>query len=222
MRAFRLAMLVFVAVGGTRSAAAQAEPRAAVVAEFTNPALSPSHWTMTLYRDGSGHFHSQRGGLKTTDSSSMDAPDIDRGFQVSSEFAEQTFKVAWEHKWFSEQCESHMKVAFQGWKKISYQGPEGKGSCTFNYSKDKEIQSLGDSLTGLAETLIEGARLETLKQHDRLGLDKEMDYMAEALKDGRLREIGAIQEILMRLEDDPTVLDRVRKRARALLAQSVR
>lgn len=222
MRAFRVAMLVFVTVGCMRFAAAQAEPRAAVVTEFTNPSLSPSHWTMTLYRDGTGHFHSERGSLKTTDSSSMDAPNIDRGFQVSPEFAEQTFKVAWSHKWFSEQCESHLKVAFQGWKKISYQGPDGKGSCTFNYSKDKEIQSLGDSLTGLAETLIEGARLETLKQHDRLGLDKEMDYMAEALKDGRLREIGAIQEILVRLEDDPTVLDRVRKRARALLAQTAR
>jgi hypothetical protein len=58
-----------------------------------------------------------------------------------------------------------------------------------------------------------------LLQHDPLGLDREMEYITDAVKDDRMRQIGAIREILERLESDPAVLDRVRKRARALLAR---
>ena len=59
-----------------------------------------------------------------------------------------------------------------------------------------------------------------LYQHDPLGLDKAIQYVVEASEDGRMREISAIRNILERLEDDPRVLDRVRKQARMLLARS--
>ena len=111
-------------------------------------------------------------------------------------------------------------MAFQGWKKISYSGPEGQGSCTFNYSQDKQVQAFVESLIGVAETLHEGARLELLLQHDRLGLDREMEFISDSAKDGRLREIVAIRDILQRLAENDELLERVRKRARNLLAQS--
>jgi hypothetical protein len=76
---------------------------------------------------------------------------------------------------------------------------------------------LGDSLVAVASTILEGARLEMLLQHDRLGLDKEMEYIIEAQGDGRLQQIFAIRGILTRLADDPGVMERVRKRARLLL-----
>ena len=132
----------------------------------------------------------------------MDVEGVDRDIQLSKDYTEQIFSVAQEHKWFNQKCESGAKVAFQGWKKLSYEGPEGRGSCTFNYSQDKKIQSLGESLLGVAETLREGARLELLLQHDRLGLDQEMQYITDSAKDGRLREISAIKGILQRLADD--------------------
>jgi hypothetical protein len=115
-----------------------------------------------------------------------------------------------------------MKVAFQGWKRLSYRGPDGQGSCEYNYSKDKDIQALGDSLVSVAGTILEGARLEMLLQHDRLGLDQETEYLVEALGDGRVQQIGAIQAILERLAEDDSVMERVRKRARALLARAER
>jgi hypothetical protein len=195
-------------------------PSPVVVVDFTNPGISPSHWVITLRRDGSGHFHSDRGEPPSTESKETDVPFVDRDIQVSPSFAGHVFQTAQQHHWFNEECESHLKVAFQGWKKISYSGPEAEGSCTFNYSKDKDTQALGDALLGVAETVLEGARIEMLLQHDRLGLDKEMEFMVEASKDGRLREIGAIREILAKVEGDPEVLDRVRKKARALLTHS--
>jgi len=110
-----------------------------------------------------------------------------------------------------------MKVAFQGWKTFTYTGPLGQGSCTFNYSNDKDMQALGDSIVGVSQTIFEGARLEMLLQHDRLGLDAEMEFLAEAVADGRAQQIYAIREILERLAQDDGVLERVRKRAKALL-----
>jgi len=175
---------------------------------------------LILHPDGSGHFHSEHGVAPSNESQSMDVPDVDRDVRLSPDFAAHVFQVARGHHWFREDCDSHMKVAFQGWKKISYAGPEGQGSCTFNFSKDKDIAELGDTFVGVSETIREGARLELLLQHDRLGLDQETEFMVDAVKDGRLRQIGVIRDILERLADDPEVMDRVRKRARVLLART--
>jgi len=196
--------------------------------DFSNPGLSPSHWTLTIHPDGSGHFHTEPGGAvaggaqgSTQESGPVkDAPDVDRDIQVSAEFADRVFHTARRHTLSKSPCESHIKVAFQGWKKLSLSGPDGEWSCEFNYSSDKEIQALGDSLVAVAETIIEGTRLESLLQHDRLGLDSETEYMMEAAGDGRLQQICAIRGILERLADDPAVLERVRKRVRVLLAKS--
>jgi hypothetical protein len=191
-----------------------------VEVDFSNPSLSPQHWTMILYPDGSGHFHSERGNVSPEGQQAIDAPDVDRDIRLSAQFAQRVFQAARQHKLFNCTCESHMKVAFQGWKKLSYAGPEGRGSCEFNYSSDKDIQALGDSLVAVSSAILEGARLETLLQHDRLGLDKEMEYLMDASGDGRVQQICVIRGILERLAEDQEVMERVRKRARVLLAKA--
>ncbi|MGO9340295.1 MAG: hypothetical protein ACLPY1_22595 [Terracidiphilus sp.] len=198
---------------------AQADAGPVLVADYSNPGLTPAHWVLTIHRDGSGHFHSERGNAPMDVSQGFQAANVDRDIQVSAEFAGRVLDTVHQHKNLNLDCESHMKVAFQGWKKLTYSGPNGAGSCTFNYSKDKEIQWLGESLVAVAGAIVEGARLEILLQHDRLGLDKEMDYLMEASEDGRVQQICTIRGILQRLADDPEVMDRVRKRARALLVR---
>lgn len=203
---------------GAGMSSAGASP--AVEVDYTNPGLSPSHWTLTLRRDGSGRFHSQMGHAPADGPQQIDAPDLDRDIQLSAGFAQRVFATAERHKLFNEDCDSHMKVAFQGWKKLSYTGSDGHGTCTFNYSKDKEIAALGDSLEAVAQTILEGARLEILLQHDRLGLDREMEFLVDAAGSGRAQQICAIRQILVRLAEDDAVLERVRKQARQLLAQA--
>ncbi|MGA3132573.1 MAG: hypothetical protein ABSD59_17350 [Terracidiphilus sp.] len=187
--------------------------------DFSNPGLSPAQWTLTLRPDGSGHFRSQVGKATGDGAQAIAAPAVDRDIQVSAAYAGRVFEAAAHHRWFNEACESHLKVAFQGWKTLTYTGPQGQGSCTFNFSREKEIQDLGDSLEAVAETILEGARLELLLQHDRLGLDAEMEFLTEAVGDGRAQQICVISDILERLVQDDAVLERVRKRARMLLAQ---
>jgi len=191
-------------------------------ADFSNPAASPAHWTLTLKPDGTGHFRSERGNAPSSDPPVLEAPDLDRDVKVSEEFARHVFHEAHEHSGQSKDCESHMKVAFQGWKKLTYLGPEGEWTCEFNYSRDRQIQELGESLLAVASTILEGARLEALLLHDRLGLDREMEFISEASGDGRMAELGVIRGVLKRLADDDEVMERVRKRAGLLLAKADR
>jgi hypothetical protein len=220
----RTAMAVLAAALLSLPASSQTAPVPVPVfqIDFSNPSLSPSRWTLTLHPDGSGHFLSERGSAPAADSQTLNAPNVDRDIRLSAEFAQRVFQTARHQQRFSGKCESRMKVAFQGWKKLSYSGPDGQGSCEFNYSQDKEIQALGDSLEAVATTILEGARLETLLQYDRLGLDRETEYLAEAAGDGQAQQLCAIRGILERLADDPSVMERVRKRARELLSRAER
>jgi hypothetical protein len=199
---------------------AHPDPGAVVRVDYSNPGLYPAQWTLVLHPDGSGHFHAE-GGTKPNDEDGTIVPTkVDRDVTLSSEFTNHVFQTVHDPRILHGKCESHLKVAFQGTKKISYSGPDGEGGCEFNYSSTREIQDLGESLVAVGSTLIEGARLELLLQHDPLGLDKAIQYVAEAADDGRLQQICAIRDILERLEDDPHVLERVRKKARMLLARS--
>jgi hypothetical protein len=145
---------------------------------------------------------------------------LNQDVRLSAQFAQHVFVLAEHKRLFRSGCESHLKVAFQGTKKFTYTGPQGQGSCEFNYAKDPDVQALGDSLVSVATTLIEGARLQMLLQHDRLGLDKETETLVQSAADGRAQQIGSIREILERLTEDPAVLERVKRRARMLLAKA--
>lgn len=215
MKAFWLALLpVFFILP------ARAEQDARVQVEFSNASLYPSDWTLVLHPDGSGHFHAEGGTRPSDYPETMFPGKVDRDVRLSSDFTARIFKTVHQDKILRNKCESHLKVAYQGTKKIHYSGPDAEGGCEFNYSTNKQIQELGESLIAVGQTLIEGARLEILYQHDPLGLDKAIQYIVEATGDGRMQEISTIRNILERLEDDPRVLDRVRKQARLLLARS--
>ncbi len=211
MRVLVLAAMVALAV----PALGESDPLVHV--EYTNPGLVPGHWTLEVHSDGSAHFQSQRGKAVRVEGQGIEPPDVDRDFQLSPKFAERIFGIAHRKKLFRIECESHIKVAYQGLKRLAYSGPEGQGACEFNYSKDVEIQALGDDFVSVANTMIEGARLQSLLLHDRLGLDRETEILAESAADGRAKQIGSIRDILERLADDDSVLERVRRRARALL-----
>jgi len=185
--------------------------------DFSDPGLTPSHWVLTIHPDGTGHFLSDGESLDSDGQSGIEPANVDRDVQLTPRFAKRVFETARHRNLFNSACDSHLKVAFQGWKTLSYSGPEGEGSCGFNYSKDKEIQELGDTLVAVANTVIEGARLENLLHHDPLGLDKETEYLVAAAGDGRAQQLCAIRGVLQHLADDENVLDRVRKRARWLL-----
>jgi hypothetical protein len=196
------------------------EPGASLQVDFSNPNLIPARWTLVLHADGTGHFHSERGDVKTSDAHAIEPITVDRDVRLTDDFTTRVFDTMRRQKHLGDNCESHLKVAYQGTKKFTYTTPEGTESCEFNYSKSHEIQSLSDSFISVASTIIEGAKLELLLQHDPLGLDQEMGYLVDGAREGRLQQICTIRGILQKLQEDPAVMERVRKRAGILLADS--
>jgi len=213
----RLSAFVFMFSFGQLLAAQQS---ATVQVEFTNSRLTPSHWKLALNPDGSGQFDADGGQPTAADQNQLLVKEVHRPIQLSPEFTGEVFSVARDRKLFNFPCESHMKVAFQGTKRFSYSGPEGSGACEFNYSKDKRIQQLSDSFMAVENTLIIGARLEKLLQHDRLGIDREMENLATSAHDHSSIELGTIRETLTTIATDEQVLERARRKARLLLEQA--
>ncbi|HEY9125911.1 MAG TPA: hypothetical protein VIM62_02235 [Acidobacteriaceae bacterium] len=201
-------------------AIARAQQPATISVEVTNPQIAPPRWKLIFDASGHGSFDADADGVTQPGRGIVVLGEIHEPVQLSAEFVARVFEIAHQRKLFAIPCESHMKVAFQGTKHFSYSGPDGSGSCEFNFAKDKSIQGLAESFMAVENTLLYGARLEKLLQHDRLGLDKEMEDLATAVHNGMAIELGIIRPTLTRIADDEQILERARRKARLLLAQA--
>jgi hypothetical protein len=211
---------VAMALAAMAGAPAWGQEAATFQIEFNNAKQYPAHWVLTINPDGSGQFDSDGGQPPADAAMQIVVGEVHRAIQMSPQFAAQVFATAKRRRWFAMECDSHMKVAFQGTKTLSYKGPDGSGSCAYNYSKDKEIQALGDELIAVQTTVLFGAKLDKLLVHDRLGVDQEMESLMTAVQEGNAIEMGTIRETLNKIADDEQVLERARRKARKLLAQA--
>ena len=95
---------------------------------------------------------------------------------LTSATAEKIFKTARRSIASTSSVRTKAKnIADTGKKTLSYTGPDGHGSCTYNYSENKSVTQLTEMfLRRLPYTMDEGRKLEFLHRYDRLGLDAEM------------------------------------------------
>ncbi len=215
-----LVFSVCAAGGWAQTANAPGATGAQVGFAYENKQLQPAKYTFLIDESGAGHYHSQPGDPPPADTPSYQtmAEAQDRPVQLSKPVVQQVFSTARAHKFFAIQCEDGKdKVAFQGMKQLSYQGPDGSGSCTYNWSKSAAIEKLTTIFESIAFTLEEGRRLEVEHKHDRLALDGELGDLLSAVKDGRALELQSIQPVLQDIAEDEAVLERARMRAKKLL-----
>jgi hypothetical protein len=195
---------------------ANVTPTAQIRFTYENPKLQPQKYVLTVEEDGTGHFRSEGSGQ--SDGQSMSSEPQDRPIHISRTLREAMFAAARKSKLFAFPCDDGGKnVAFQGTKTLEYAGPEGKGSCVYNWSKNAQIEKLTDQFEAMASTLDEGSRLQRQYEHGRLSLDSEMEILEQMVHEGRAIELENIAPILQTLAGDEAVLQRVQRRARALL-----
>ncbi len=188
---------------------------------FENPQLQPASYTLLVHPDGSGHFHAVPGHTPPGDIAALPAQEQDRPIHITKGVADRIFAIAKQKKFFAIPCESgNDSVAFQGKKTLSYQGPDGQGSCTYNYSKDAQIQWLTGELQGTAATLEEGRRLDLEHEHGRLTLDAELETLETLVQNGQATELGNIAPTLQAIIADDQVMEHAQRRARKLLTVS--
>jgi hypothetical protein len=207
--------------GGADGGAGAGSADAATVGfEYENKQLQPARYRFVIAESGAGTFHSEPGDPPPADTASYQvlAEPLDRQVQLSKPVAEQIFAAARAERLFALRCEDGKnKVAFQGTKQLSYRGPEGSGSCTYNWSKTAAIEKLTATFESIAFTIEIGRRLALERKHERLALDQELGALQEAVKDGRAMEVQTIQPVLQEIAGDEAVLERARQRARKLL-----
>jgi hypothetical protein len=215
-RSITCTLLPLLLVMAGRMHAAQGGDTAQIRFTYENPKLQPPKYVITVAEDGSGHFKSEAGG--PTDGQSMTSEAQDRPIHISKSLRESMFATARKNKRFAISCDDGGKnIAFQGNKTLEYAGPEGKGSCMYNWSKNAQIDKLSDQFEAIAATLDEGGKLQRQYEHGRLSLDTEIELLEQMAHDGRAIEIENIAPILQTLAGDEAVLQRVQRRARALL-----
>jgi hypothetical protein len=219
LRSMAWAMLPLLFVPGEPLVAAQSATQAQIGFTYENPKLQPPKYVVIVGEDGSGHFKSEAGG--PTDGQTMSSEPQDRPIHVSKALREAMFTTARKNKLFAMSCDDGGKnIAFQGNKTLEYEGPEGKGSCMYNWSKNAQIDKLTDQFEAIAATLDEGGKLQRQYDHGRLSLDSEIQVLEQMVHDGRAIELENIAPILQTLAGDDAVLQRVQRRARALLQQA--
>jgi hypothetical protein len=207
---------------------AQQPPAAAVIVyHFERPGLPVPEFTLTVHEDGSGSY-----------AATYTAPPVDsryaspaavaaaptkitRPISLSQATTARLFERVRATNHLQGGCESKQKnIANSGAKTISYTGSDGNAACTFNYTENKSVASVSDTFQAIAETLDEGRSIDLKHRYDRLGLDRELANLADAVHEGRAVEVATIAPILQSLLDDSQVMERVRKRAAGLLEAS--
>jgi hypothetical protein len=197
-------------------AAAPASGSPEIRFSFEHAQLDPSAYTLVIHEDGSGHYQSTPGPASGSDG--FASSPSQRDITVREPLLASLFQTARSHHFFAIDCEApDAHIAFTGKKTVAYNGSDGHGQCTFNWSRDKELNQLADNLMAIAYTLYEGNRLALEHTHSRLSLDSELQTLQDAVKDHRALEIENIAPELQSIATDPAVMNRARNRARALL-----
>ncbi len=199
---------------------------ATVTYQFERPGLAVPRFQVLVREDGTGRYEAEEaapalpgpqmgeGQTGAAGSSSH----VKRDITISAATTAKIFKAARAERYFGIACASKAKnIADTGTKTLSYEGTDGKGSCTYNYTEKKDISMLTDLFLGIATTLDEGRKLEFKRRYDRLGLDAELDLLAQASESGRALELGTIAPLLRELASDTEMMQRVRLRSAKLL-----
>jgi hypothetical protein len=190
--------------------------------QFDRTGLPVPRFTLQIREDGSGHYQADQAEQPATANSmrGQAAQHIDRSINLTRGTVAKIFKAARAANYFNIECASKAKnIADTGKKTLSYTGPDGSGSCTYNYSENKTVDTLTNTFLAIAFTMDEGRRLEFLHRYDRLGLDAEMISLSQEVDAGRALELGTIASTLALIADDNAVIQRVRLRAQKMLEQ---
>ncbi len=223
----RALLLVFALSTG---AWAQAAPQAAadsaaaqVRFDFERVGVPVPKFSMVVREDGAGTYQAQVASVSSGmgQAATVAPPPVNRPIQVSQSTTEMLFKTARSLDRFNMECASKAKnIANTGQKVLSYTGPDGRGSCAYNYSENKSIAQLTEIFQAIAFTMDEGRKLEFMHRFDRLGLYSEIDALDREVEEKRALELGNIAPALKSIIADEELIQRVREHAAKLLART--
>jgi hypothetical protein len=205
------------------SAATGSTAKRQVSLTFDRKGVAVGHYRLTVFEDGTAIYEGNETSVATAYGVAADqtARPFQHRIRISPTTSARIFSTAEKLNRFDMPCASKAKnIADMGSKTLHYDGPEGVGTCTFNYTEDKDVRTIAETFQGIAETLDQGRLLDRLHRFDRLGLDAAIGRLAAEVSSGDALEIGTIASSLQSIAADGGVISRVRNRATELLNQS--
>jgi hypothetical protein len=212
-----VALVVILTAGAVMAQVPDGAQQAEITFSVANPNVEPAHYSLTIREDGTGEYKA----TYTPSGQDTAAAPVNRPIRVNNPLLSEAFAVARKDHFFAMNCRGHHpKVAFSGEKTLTYSGPDGKGSCTLNFSQKKEINDVTSKLMAVAYTLAIGSELKREHRYDRLSLDSELSSLEEAVQNRQALELGNIAPTLESIAADGTVMHRARARAKKLLHEA--
>ena len=197
--------------------------KASVTYSFERPGLTVPKFVLTVFEDGTGTYTGESAAVSGGASWGAYKPattgqNFNRTLALSPATTDEIFKTARSLDRFTIECASKAKnIADTGKKTFTYSGPDGQGTCTYNYSDNKMVTHLTDTMFGIAFTMDEGRKLDFMHRYDRLGLYSEFDTLKREVEAKRALELNNIRDSLTSIASDEALMEKVRERAVTLL-----
>jgi hypothetical protein len=192
---------------------------AKVTFAFERMGLPVPKYRLSIQDDGATVYEGEELPQVSGSSASLPSHPFKSVVGISPATAARVFALGQKLKRFNVTCASKAKnIADTGTKTLSYVAADGTGSCTYNYTENKDVEALTDIYQGIAETMDRGRELDHLHRYDRLGLDAAIAFLAQEVTEGHALELGTIAVSLHSIAGDAEVMERVRTRATKLLA----
>ena len=139
-------------------------------------------------------------------------------FTMSAANQQKIFELSKTLNYFRGDLDSHLKhIAQTGKKTLEYSSPEAKGSATFNWSQNADVQELTRIFMGIAMTIDYGRKLTFQYRFDKLGISKRLEELTQLQVEHQAEEIQIIAPILHKIADDPDMMNISRQSAAKLL-----
>ena len=206
------ARLICVALFAISVRSLAADP-ATVTFSLDFPSSDPEHYSISVRSDGHARY----------ECSARISPDSDERetyrteFEVSPASRARIFDLTAQAHYFSGKIDSgNNKLAFTGSKKLGYQDDRRNSTAEYNYSSVAAVQQLTALFQSTAATLEYGRRLAYYHRYQKLALDEELKRMEAQVKSNELSELQAVEEVLRKISEDPSVINVVRSRAERL------
>jgi hypothetical protein len=216
-----VAQPVGAAAAPVATAPAASAPRARVTFQLDHTGAMVPRFTLAIEEDGRVSYVAEQAvpeGAQEGGNATSATQHVEQRGELTPATTARIFELARASDRFNVACEALAKnVADMGRKTLRYSGPEGDGSCVYNFSEIKSIATLTQLLQGITMTLDMGRKLDFDHRFDRLGLDEDTSALVETIAQGRAVEVNLIARTLRSIAEDSEVMERVRSRASSLL-----
>ena len=170
-------------------------------------------YSITVQADGKSRFDGTPHADETNDTDPYQ-----QDFTMSAANRQKIFDLAQKLNYFQGNFASPMKhIAQTGQKTLQYQSPQIKGSATYNWSQNSDVEELTRLFAAVAMTIDFGRKLAFQYRFDKLGMDKLLKELEDQQASHGVEELAIIAPMLRKIVNDPNLMNISRQSAERLL-----